>query len=58
MDKNKLHIEDVTKLEGDVRKIRSEIAGKYNNREMSLVVTKLQEAEHWLEEYRRVLASK
>lgn len=57
-DKNRVHIDEVNKLQEEVVALRNKVSSKFNNREMSLVTTKLQEAEHWLAAYREVLKNK
>lgn len=39
--------------EEGIQVILKEVVGRFNNREMSLVVTKLQEASHWVNEKNR-----
>lgn len=56
--KNAVHITRVADFQQEVRSLREKVAGSFNNREMSLVVTKLQEAEHWMEAYKELLESK
>lgn len=49
-EKNLPFIKNLTEKLESITGIRETLQASYNNRENSLVVTKLQEAEHWLTE--------
>ncbi len=55
LKKNDVHIKQVETIQEEIDKIAKMISDKFNNREMSLVVTKLQEAKMWAGEYIKVL---
>lgn len=55
--KNTPMIKEVSDIRIEVQKLITKISGKYNSRESSLAVTKLQEARHWLGELKGALGA-
>lgn len=55
LKKNDVHIKQIETIQEEIDKVTKMISGKFNNREMSIVVTKLQEAKMWAGEYIKVL---
>lgn len=53
--KNQVHIQRAESLEQKIVDVHKEVSGNFNNREMSIVATKLQEARMWVEEYKKTL---
>lgn len=53
--KNQVHIDKVNRIQEAISVQKKELQGSYNNREVSIVITKLQEAEFWLDAYKKSL---
>jgi len=53
--KNAPHIKAVEGIKAEIETVINNVSGKYNNREMSLVITKLQEAKMLADQYIEVL---
>lgn len=51
MGKNEAHINKVNAITKEIQELRQNVQSSFNNREMSLVATKLQEAEFWAKEF-------
>jgi hypothetical protein len=55
--KNAPMIKDVSEIRVEVQKLIDRVKNKYNSREASLVLTKLQESRHWLGELKGSLGA-